>query len=249
MTVREQQVSEQSAPPTPESPMGVLIMILASAAGSFDAISYLGLGKVFPANMTGKTALLGLRAGEGNTAAAARAVAALVGFALGVAVCAALVERRQRNAEWPPAVSEALVLETVVLAVVAIFWVRTGANPSGVRLGLLILPAAAAMGIQSEAVRRLGVRGVTTTYITGTLTTLTSGMVRWARAAAEGKTTPDPAPGLPLQAAVWGIYVIGAAAGGAAHGRWEGGAVLLPLAAVAVVTVIAVVRYRIHRKA
>lgn len=248
MIVREEQATSQEAPPEPESRMGVLIMILASAAGSFDAISYLGLGKVFPANMTGNTALLGLRAGEGNAAAAARAAAALVGFAIGVAACAALVERRQRNAEWPPVVSEALVLETIVLAIVTILWMRTGDNPSGTRLGLLILPSAAAMGIQSEAVRRLGVRGVTTTYITGTLTSLTSGIVRWARAAEEGKTTPDPAPGVPIQAAVWIVYVIGAAAGGAAQGAWGAVAVVVPLAAVALVTVIAVLRYRIRAK-
>lgn len=37
----------------------ILITVLAAAAGIVDALSYLNLGKVFPANMTGNTVLLG----------------------------------------------------------------------------------------------------------------------------------------------------------------------------------------------
>jgi len=38
----------------------MLLLLLACAAGAIDAISYLGLGRVFTANMTGNTVLLGL---------------------------------------------------------------------------------------------------------------------------------------------------------------------------------------------
>jgi uncharacterized membrane protein YoaK (UPF0700 family) len=37
-----------------------LLLLLSCAAGAIDAISYLGLGRVFTANMTGHTVLLGL---------------------------------------------------------------------------------------------------------------------------------------------------------------------------------------------
>lgn len=37
-----------------------LLLLLACAAGAIDAISYLGLGRVFTANMTGNTVLLSL---------------------------------------------------------------------------------------------------------------------------------------------------------------------------------------------
>jgi uncharacterized membrane protein YoaK (UPF0700 family) len=51
-----------------------------------DAISYLGLGHVFTAMMTGNTVLLGLSLGQGHVLAALRSILALVGFAAGVAI-------------------------------------------------------------------------------------------------------------------------------------------------------------------
>ena len=54
-----------------------MILILAWAAGSLDAIGYLGLGHVFTANMTGNAVLLGLALGQGY------GVAALPGFSRG----------------------------------------------------------------------------------------------------------------------------------------------------------------------
>jgi uncharacterized membrane protein YoaK (UPF0700 family) len=38
-----------------------LLLTLTAAAGSADAVSYLGLGRVFTANMTGNLVLLGWR--------------------------------------------------------------------------------------------------------------------------------------------------------------------------------------------
>jgi uncharacterized membrane protein YoaK (UPF0700 family) len=38
----------------------ILLLVLTWAAGSVDAISFLALGRVFTANMTGNTVLLGL---------------------------------------------------------------------------------------------------------------------------------------------------------------------------------------------
>jgi len=42
----------------------VLLLLLACVAGSVDAVSYVGLGHVFTANMTGNTVLLGLALGH-----------------------------------------------------------------------------------------------------------------------------------------------------------------------------------------
>jgi hypothetical protein len=41
-----------------------LVLVLAGTAGCVDAISYLGLGHVFTANMTGNTVLLGVSLGQ-----------------------------------------------------------------------------------------------------------------------------------------------------------------------------------------
>src|SRR3989449_11780262 len=63
-----------------------MLLVLTWAAGSVDAISYLGLGHVFTAMMTGNTVLLGLAIGQGQVLAALRSVIALAGFCLGAAV-------------------------------------------------------------------------------------------------------------------------------------------------------------------
>src|SRR5215467_6235892 len=88
----------------------LLLLALTWAAGNVDAIGYLGLGRVFTANMTGNTVLLGLHLGQAQGAAAVRALLALVGFGVGLAVGALLVERIRSAAPWPPAVTWALAL-------------------------------------------------------------------------------------------------------------------------------------------
>lgn len=59
------------------------LLALSLAAGVVDAVSYVGLGKVFTANMTGNTVLLGVALARGTGGDAARAAAALGGFCAG----------------------------------------------------------------------------------------------------------------------------------------------------------------------
>jgi uncharacterized membrane protein YoaK (UPF0700 family) len=62
------------APPTATSITirNVLVLLLACVAGSVDAVSYMSLGHVFTANMTGNTVLLGLALGQAESQAVAR---------------------------------------------------------------------------------------------------------------------------------------------------------------------------------
>src|SRR5215469_9460336 len=70
-----------------------LVVLLAIAAGFSDTLGYVALGRVFTANMTGNTILLGLAIGQGHVQAALRSVAALVGFAFGVLLAEMITER------------------------------------------------------------------------------------------------------------------------------------------------------------
>ena len=54
-----------------------MVLVLTWAASGVDAISYLGLGHVFTANMTGNAVLLGLAVGQGQGLAALRSIIAL----------------------------------------------------------------------------------------------------------------------------------------------------------------------------
>ena len=85
-----------------------------------DRIGYLGLGHVFTANMTGNTVLLGLHLAQEQGAAAVRSLIALLGFGVGLVIGALIVERSADRAPWPKAVTLALALEVVILAVFSV---------------------------------------------------------------------------------------------------------------------------------
>jgi uncharacterized membrane protein YoaK (UPF0700 family) len=234
-----------------------MLLVLTFSAGCVDAISYLGLGHVFTAMMTGNTVLLGLAVAQGEVLAALRSIVALLGFAIGVFVGAIIAERESQPPEWPAAVTRALAFETVLLGIFAgISWLI------GTRLGfiyVLIILLALAMGIQSAAVRRLGVPGIATTYITGTLTSLMVDLLGWLRsvtpqlpaAKSSGKSFVGRIPWdqrVGLLAAVITLYCFGALAGGILQVHSSSAfASLLPLVTLLLVVVNAVVRQR-HRQ-
>ena len=235
-----------------------MLLILTWAAGNVDAISYLGLDHVFPAMMTGNTVLLGLALGQGHILAALRSVLALLAFSAGVAVGAVIVERDEEPEEWPPVITAALALETVIFAIFALIWQLAGTGRSAGIVHVLIVLLALAMGIQAAAVRRLGVPGIATTYITGTLTSLMIDLVSWIRSATahaaviasarhsgvERSSAAQWELRVGLLAGVFFFYGLGALVGGVLQARSSPLATLLPLVAVLLVVVNASVRYQ-----
>ena len=223
-----------------------MLTSLSLAAGCVDGVGYLGLRQVFVANMTGNYVLLGLAIEQTDGLDVLQSGAALAAFVLGVAVDAAIVERGPGRAAWTPAVTAALGLECVILVAFAAGWLLDGYEPSGVAVYPLIVLSALAMGVQSTAVRRLQVPGVSTTYVTGTLTNLTARTVRRLRCADAERFAPtEPSErGLPPTAYVWLTYGVGAMVGGAAELLWQPAALLLPVTAVAAVVVLMAARHR-----
>jgi len=227
-----------------------MLHLLTFAAGGVDAVSYLGLEHVFTAMMTGNTVLLGLALGQGEIVAALRSVTALCGFALGVMVAAVIVARRPSSEEWPPSVTTALALEAIVLATAAVIWRFTGLERTAASVHTLIALFGTAMGMQAAAVRHLGVPGIATTYITGTVTSLFVDLVGWAksqRSRTAEAVTAEPAGAewerrVGLLAGVFVVYGLGALVGGVLHSRTSFLGALSPLIAVGVVVVNAGLR-------
>ncbi len=141
----------------------------------------------------------GLPADQGRTeialaaslAAAAGAVDVLAFTRMGQAFASIVtgnlgVRRAGRTtARWPVQVTVLCVVELVVLLVLTGVWLATGGAPLGAAQYAALVAAALAMGLQSAAFRLVPVPGVTTTYFTGTLTSLLSG---WSPPA--GSTSP-----------------------------------------------------------
>ncbi len=221
-----------------------LVLLLAFTGGCVDAISYLGFGHIFTANMTGNTVLLGVSVTQAQWPAALRSALALAAYLVGVAGGSLLVDRvakdpPEQHGLWPHAVTIACALELLILCALTLAGALFPSPLSGTT-HILIMLAAAAMGLQSIAVHTLGIRGVATTYITGTWTTLVAGLVRrHPRADEAGK---DP-PGTAMHAAVVGVYLLAAVVGGAAIMRWHLFALAIPTVAVAVVVVSAWSRF------
>jgi uncharacterized membrane protein YoaK (UPF0700 family) len=146
-----------------------LAIALALSAGAVDAISFLGLGGAFSANMTGNVVLLGAAVGNGFTEQLLRSGAALVGYVVGVYAAARLI-RDEPDGLWPGWMSRGLLVVALVECIVLVGWLACSGHPSLAGEAALLAVFALAMGAQGAMVHRLGVAGVTTTYVTGTLT-------------------------------------------------------------------------------
>ncbi|MFF4196303.1 YoaK family protein [Nonomuraea sp. NPDC001831] len=163
------------------------MLALALAAGAVDALSFLALGQVFTANMTGNIVLLGLALGTGDTSHVIRSGLALTTFCLGLTIGFALLNDPAGRA--PPPAGEpdrvparppagvpdrvpvrplaVLLAELALLVVVAAGWTARALPHAA-----LIAASGTAMGLQSAVTRWAGGPGLSTTYVTGTLTSL-----------------------------------------------------------------------------
>lgn len=167
---------EEGAGPRTDDARDLLLICLAFGAGAVDAISFLGLGRVFTANMTGNIVLLGVAAGSAAGSEVTRSAISLVAFAVAVSLAVGLSRRASRG-RLPAGVAFALGLETLAQAGFLAGWLASSTRPSGALEDVLVGLSAIAMGLQSGAVLRLGIAGISTTYVTGTLTGLITEVV------------------------------------------------------------------------
>lgn len=150
-----------------------LVVLLAINSGATDAIGFISLGGAFTSVMTGNMVLLGVAAGTRNAALAAHSAAAIICFIFGGAVGARIAGQSDpTDTIWPSPVTIALRLELALLVIYAIGWESFGGHPHGPWAASLLGVNAAALGLQSSAILRFGVPGLSTTYLTGTLTSV-----------------------------------------------------------------------------
>ena len=218
-----------------------LLLTLSCAAGCIDAISYLQLGNVFTANMTGHAVLLGIAVVGGKTLTTLYALLAIVGFVGGAAWGGWFTTYSLRDGRWSRPVNRVLTHESVVLAALALTWGTLALQPATL-VPCAIAASAFAMGLQSAAMRSLNISGIATTYITGTLTSLACMTVERIRKMKNADLPGDP-PDTVLLGAVWITYVLGAVLGAIAATHAPRLGFLIPAALVTLVTVLAAWRF------
>ena len=244
-----------SAGTPPDAARDRILILLSMAAGCVDAASFVGLGQVLTAAMTGNTVLLGLALGHADLDAALRSAVALLTFFTGALLGAFMVGRA--SALWSGAVMAALLLELALLAGLAIAWQQLGEPHRAAERLALITAAGLAMGLQSAVAGRAGVAGVTTTYVTGTLVALATRLAGVLdRDPSRGSSGEQTRP-LWIPTAVWVAYGLGAVLAGAVHRwwppaaqalgtdlRWSSVALAAPLAIVASAVLLLAGRWR-----
>jgi uncharacterized membrane protein YoaK (UPF0700 family) len=150
-------------------PLTRALLALTFSTGLVDAACYLGIGRVFAANMTGNIVLLGFGiAGAGGLPVVAPLVS-LGGFLLGAGSGGVLGSRlgpHRRN------FLAALGIETVMLLVAAGVAVAVHVRPGAVSGDAVIALLAFAMGVRNATVKKLAIPDLTTTVLTMTLTGL-----------------------------------------------------------------------------
>lgn len=152
-------------------PLVPLLVALTFLTGLVDAVSYLKLGHVFVANMTGNVVFLGFALAGASGLSAISSLLALGAFVLG-ALCGGWIG--SRHAHRGRLLRAANVVQaTLIAAALAIALLAREPPPEGVRYALTVV-LALAMGVQNAAVQRLGVPELTTTVLTRTLTGLVS---------------------------------------------------------------------------
>lgn len=179
-----------------ERVLTVIAVLLTIGSAATDVMAFTRLGSVFASVMTSNILFLGLAAAQHSGTLAEHAAVSLAGYVIGVAAAARLARPPVRShsaaAEasdgsrsagcggglWSPRIVGTLTIELAVLAGFTVGWELTGGRPIGGAKFVLIALAAMAMGIQSTVVAEIGIAGVSTTYLTGTLTTLIDAIAR-----------------------------------------------------------------------
>ncbi|MBO3083171.1 DUF1275 domain-containing protein [Cellulomonas sp. zg-ZUI188] len=148
----------------------VLMLALTFTTGIVDAVGYLGLDRVFTANMTGNVVILGMGLAGADDLPVLGPALALVGFLVGAALGGRVL--RTAPAGWSDRTSGTFAA-TGVLAILLGVGALVAPPEEGSLWALTVTTVLAlAMGLQAASARRLAVKDVTTVVVTSTLTGL-----------------------------------------------------------------------------
>ena len=152
----------------PHGPLPPLLLALTVVTGLVDSFSYLVLGHVFVANVTGNVVFLAFALAGASGFSITASLAALGAFSLGALaggrLSTELGTHRGRLLAVVTGIQTVLVVASVAVAATA------GDPGSGVARYVLIVLLALAMGMQNAAARKLAVPDLTTTVLTLTIT-------------------------------------------------------------------------------
>lgn len=208
-------------PATPTYAHAWTALVLTAIAGAVDGAGFLSLSQQFVANQTGNAVLLavslsGELTGRTDGLSPIGPLWSLLGFSLGAMLASFATRRHVLTSFGVPLL---LLTEVVVL----------GSAGLAHSFTLSIALAAFAMGVQSIHAARIGLAGVSTTVLTGTLIALFTNLSGGRRGLHRAR----------LQAGVWAVYLLAAGFGSVLAHAVSFSAVCWTAAAVAAAMAVA----------
>jgi uncharacterized membrane protein YoaK (UPF0700 family) len=147
-----------------------ILLAMTAISGIVDAVSFIALGHVFTANMTGNVVFLGFAIGGEPGLSIWRSLLALVFFMSGALLGGRMT--KAMNPQDPGSTPvHALVIEAVLLLVASVVSIgfRAPYEDHKFKIVLVIALTAVVMGLRNAVVRKLGVPDLTTTVLTLTI--------------------------------------------------------------------------------
>lgn len=149
-------------------PLPSMMVIMTVVTGLVDAFSYLVLGHVFVANMTGNIVFLGFALAGAPGFSISASLAALAAFVVGAALGGRLFVHRA--AHRGSLLATAASIQSVFLVVAFVLATQTIDPSTGGYRFALIGVMGIAMGLQNATARKLAIPDLTTTVLTLTIT-------------------------------------------------------------------------------
>ena len=157
--------------PNTEKVLPYVLLAMTAVTGLVDAVSFLSLGRVFTANMTGNIVLLAFATARVPGLSIARSLTALLAFLVGAILGGRAMARANPDSQIRFA-AQALLLEVVFLFAASFCGIgyRGDLLEDSFQPFALIALTALAMGTRNAAVRKLAIADLTTTVLTLTIT-------------------------------------------------------------------------------
>src|SRR2546421_4964267 len=157
--------------PTVEKTIAYALLGMTAVTGLVDAVSFLSLGRVFTANMTGNIVLLAFATAHVSGLSIARSSTALLSFLVGALFGGRIMARASAEAQIRFA-AQAFLLEVAFLFAASFCGIGYRGNllEDSFQPFALIALTALAMGTRNAAVRQLAIPDLTTTVLTLTIT-------------------------------------------------------------------------------
>lgn len=152
------------------SSMPLLLLAATAVTGVVDAVSFLGLGHVFTANMTGNVVFLGFALAGASGLSIPHSFLSLLAFGSGAVIGGRIATRAGSNSmRW---ITRAFFWEAIFLlaALLASLGLTNPSKNHDLQVQMVIIFSAIAMGLRNAVVRKLAIPDLTTTVLTLTIT-------------------------------------------------------------------------------